>query len=140
MNRSCRLKADVVEQDEYERTGLRSVLNYGHTFCHALEAVTGYGQWLHGEGVAVGMLCASRLAERLGRIDSGITARQQRLLEALGLPTEMPTDATDALIEAMSHDKKVEHGRLRFVLPSRVGQVELVGNVDPADVRAAIAG
>ena len=72
VERCCRLKADVVEKDEREETGLRAVLNYGHTFCHALEAATGYGQLLHGEGVAIGMLCASRLAERLGRVDAAL--------------------------------------------------------------------
>ncbi len=74
--RSCRLKADVVEQDEYERTGLRAVLNYGHTFAHAFEAIAEYGELLHGEAVSIGMLYASRLAEQLGRIDAAATARQ----------------------------------------------------------------
>ena len=81
----CRLKADVVRQDERETTGLRAVLNYGHTFGHAFEALAGYGELLHGEGVAIGMLCASRLAERLGRIDSAVTERQERLLVAVGI-------------------------------------------------------
>ncbi|HZZ79113.1 MAG TPA: 3-dehydroquinate synthase family protein, partial [Gemmataceae bacterium] len=136
---SCRLKADVVVQDERELTGLRAVLNYGHTFCHAFEALTGYSQILHGEGVAMGMLCASRLAERLGRIDESVTRRQQQLLETLGLPVEPPRIDPEKVIRAMSRDKKVEHGRLRFVLPSRLGHVELVGNV-PADlVREALA-
>jgi len=79
--RCCRLKADVVEKDEREETGLRAVLNYGHTFAHAFETLTGYGQLLHGEAVAIGMLCASRLAERLGRIDAEATRRQRELLE-----------------------------------------------------------
>ena len=136
--RSCRLKADVVEQDEREETGLRAVLNYGHTFCHAFETVTGYGELLHGEAVSIGMLCASRLAERLGRIDASLTARQHQLLAALGLPTDMPNIDVQAALEVMSHDKKVAHGRLRFVLPTRLGHVELVGNVDPADVLAAL--
>src|SRR5207249_7442759 len=85
--RCCRLKADVVEKDEREETGLRAVLNYGHTFAHAFEAVAGYGKWLHGEAIAAGMLCASRLAERLMRIEPEVTQRQQRLLEKFGLPT-----------------------------------------------------
>ncbi len=138
--RSCELKAWVVSQDEHERSGLRAVLNYGHTFCHAFEALTGYSQLLHGEGVAMGMLCASRLAQRLGRIDASVTRRQQRLLETLGLPVEPPQLDPEQVIRAMSHDKKVEHGRLRFVLPSRLGHVELVGDV-PADlVRKALVG
>ena len=88
--RCCRLKADVVEQDEREETGLRAVLNYGHTFAHAFETLAGYGTLLHGEAVAIGMLCASRLAERLGRVDEQFTARQRELLVALGLPVEVP--------------------------------------------------
>ncbi len=138
--RCCRLKADVVEQDEREEIGLRAVLNYGHTFGHAFEALLGYGELLHGEGVAIGMLCASRLAERLGRFDADLTARQQKLLEALGLPTEVPRLDVDRILRSMMHDKKVQHGRLRFVLPDRLGHVELVGDVDPGDVRAALTG
>lgn len=137
--RCCRLKADVVQQDEREESGLRAVLNYGHTFGHAVEALSGYGEVLHGEAVAIGMICASRLAERLGRVDAALTARQRRLLSALELPTELPPLDHDRILETMMHDKKVQHGRLRFVLPSRMGHVELVGDVDPADVRAALA-
>ncbi|MCA9219030.1 MAG: 3-dehydroquinate synthase, partial [Planctomycetales bacterium] len=136
--RCCRLKADVVENDERELTGLRAVLNYGHTFCHAIETVTGYGEYLHGEAVAIGMLCASRLAELLGRVDRELTERQYRLLDALKLPTSVPDVEHDKLIAAMRHDKKVEHGKLRFVLPSRMGHVELVGNVDEALVRQSL--
>jgi len=140
ITRCCRLKADVVQQDEREETGLRAVLNYGHTFGHALEALAGYGQLLHGEAVAIGMLCASRLAERLGRVDNRLTQRQRSLLETLGLPVEMPELDRDEILETMTHDKKVQHGRLRFVLPSKMGHVELVGGIDPADVRAALEG
>ena len=136
--RSCRLKADVVEGDERELTGLRAVLNYGHTFCHAIETVSGYGTYLHGEAVAIGMVCASRLAERLGRIESSITARQEALLGKLGLPTAIGDLNRDTLVAAMQHDKKTEHGQLRFVLPTRLGHVELVGQVDPALAREAL--
>jgi 3-dehydroquinate synthase len=136
--RSCQLKADVVAGDEREETGLRSVLNYGHTFCHAIESVTGYDPFLHGEAVSIGMLCASRLAERLGRVDRRFTERQQKLLAALGLPVTLPKLNHQKLLDAMSRDKKVEHGRLRFVLPTKMGHVELVGDVDEKDVRAAL--
>lgn len=139
--RSCQLKAGVVGQDEREQTGLRSVLNYGHTFCHAFEALTGYSHLLHGEAVAIGMLCASRLAEGLGRIDASLTERQERLLKSLGLPIDVPRQLDpEQVIRAMSRDKKVEHGRLRFVLPSRLGHVELVGDVPAKLVRAAMEG
>ncbi len=138
VTRCCRLKADVVEADERETSGVRAVLNYGHTFCHALETVTGYGEYLHGEAVSLGMLCASRLAERLGRVDAAFTARQYNLLTALGLPVDFPDANRGQLLDAMTHDKKVEHGRLRFVLPTRMGHVELVGDVPEEDVLAAL--
>src|SRR5690606_2629372 len=88
--RCCRLKADVVEADERETPGLRAVLNYGHTFCHAIEATTGYGEYLHGEAVSIGMMCAARLAAALGRVDENFIARQRKLLEAFGLPLDTP--------------------------------------------------
>jgi 3-dehydroquinate synthase len=131
--RSCRLKADVVEHDEYERTGLRAVLNYGHTFGHAFEALSGYGELLHGEGVAIGMVYASRLAEALGRIDASMTRRQVELLQALHLPTRLPVHLnwpTTEVIGRMRLDKKSEAGKLRFVLPTQMGHVELVDGVD----------
>jgi 3-dehydroquinate synthase len=138
VERCCRLKADVVEEDEYETKGRRSILNYGHTFCHALEAVTGYEQLLHGEGVAIGMMCAARLAQRLGRVDGEFTERQLKLLAALHLPTVSPQVDPDELLEAMYHDKKVERGELRFVLPTQLGHVELVRGVRTDDVLAAL--
>jgi 3-dehydroquinate synthase len=136
--RSCELKAQVVAADERETSGRRAVLNYGHTFAHAIEAVNGYGEMLHGEAVAVGMACASRLAERLGRVDAEFSRRQNALLAHLGLPLVLPAVSIDRLLEAMQHDKKTEHGRLRFVLPTRLGHVELVGNVSADDARWAL--
>src|SRR5262249_32852379 len=85
--RSCRLKADVVAQDEREETGLRAILNFGHTFAHAFETVGGYGAWLHGEAVAAGMVCASRLAEVRGLVGADFTGRVRRVLAGFGLPT-----------------------------------------------------
>jgi 3-dehydroquinate synthase len=131
--RSCELKADVVRQDEREETGLRAVLNYGHTFAHAIETVAGYGQYLHGEAVAIGMACAAVLAERLQRIDGDFVRRQRELLLGLGLPVSVEGLDVDALLAAMQRDKKVEYGKLRFVLPRQLGQVELVSDV-PSDL------
>ena len=128
----CRLKADIVERDEREETGLRAVLNYGHTFAHAFEAVLTYGTLLHGEAVSLGMMCAARLALKLGRIDAVFVNRQTALLQALGLPLKTPAVEPAAILRAMQQDKKVEHGRLRFVLPTKLGQVELVAGIDPA--------
>jgi len=138
--RCCRLKADVVEADEREETGRRSVLNYGHTFAHAIEAVAGYGELLHGEAVSIGMTCAARLAQKLGRVDAGFVQRQERLLAALKLPAELPSLDGEKLLAAMAHDKKVADGKLRFVLPTRLGDVELVDEIGLPDVRAALRG
>src|SRR5262249_17362779 len=125
VQRCCRLKADVVERDERELSGLRAVLNYGHTFGHAFEALGDYSAMLHGEAVAAGMRCAARLAARLGRIDQAVVQRQETLLGALHLL--IPTPAVDGqeLLRAMHRDKKVAAGRLRFVLPDRIGHVDL---------------
>lgn len=139
IQRCCEIKAGVVEADERESSGGRMVLNYGHTFGHAFEAVAGYGTWLHGEAVAAGMICASRLAERLKMIPAEITHRQKKLLERFGLPTAPDTSwPLDALMMAMQHDKKAVAGRLRFVLPTRIGQVDLVDNVSEQDVTAIL--
>ena len=129
VERCCRLKADIVEQDEREETGLRAVLNYGHTFGHAIETLTGYEAFLHGEAVAMGMMCAARLAERLGMIGPDLFQRQQNLLKALELPTKLPKLDISSMLAVMRHDKKAQAGQLRFVLPRSLGHVELVGGV-----------
>ena len=132
--RSCELKADIVRQDEYETTGLRAVLNYGHTFGHAFEALSGYGAMLHGEAVSIGMICASRLAESLGRIAADATRRQSDLLSALNLPVTIPSDMQsrhEDILRCMLLDKKTEGRELRFVLPSRIGHVETVRGISP---------
>jgi 3-dehydroquinate synthase len=140
VKRSAALKAGVVEQDERELTGLRAVLNYGHTFAHAYETAAGYGTLLHGEAGAIGMARAARLAGFLGRIGEDVIRRQDRLLEALGLPTR-PAEtgpAAEELLAVMARDKKAVAGRLRFVLPDRIGRVELVDDVPTDLVRRAL--
>lgn len=137
VSRCCRLKADVVEADEYELTDRRSILNYGHTFAHAIEAVT--REYRHGEAVAIGMVAASRLAERLGRVPADVTERQVRLLQQFGLSTQAAPLDPEVLLGATRHDKKAKAGRLRFVLTTRIGQVQLVNDVAEADVRATLA-
>jgi len=136
--RSCQLKAEVVQADERETMGLRAVLNYGHTFCHAIETVSGYDQLLHGEAVSIGMVCAARLAESMDRVSTEFTERLKKLLLALKLPIDVPTLDHNHLLTAMQRDKKVEYGKLRFVLPTRMGHVELVGDVDSKKVIAAL--
>lgn len=138
---SCELKAAVVSQDEFERTGLRAVLNYGHTFGHAFEALAGYGELLHGEAVSIGMQYAARLAVKLDRIPQEIADRQERLLAALELPLRLPEGlnwTAEELIGAMRLDKKTLGGQLRFVLPTRLGHVELVPGIEEAVVREVL--
>jgi 3-dehydroquinate synthase len=136
--RCCRLKADIVERDEREETGLRAVLNYGHTFAHAFETAAGYGTWLHGEAVAAGMVCASALAERRGLVSAEITGRQVQLLQRFGLPVAPSAWDSEALLATMRSDKKAVAGRLRFILPRRLGEVALFDDVPEADVRVVL--
>ncbi|MGB0599655.1 MAG: 3-dehydroquinate synthase [Rubripirellula sp.] len=135
---SCRSKARVVAEDERETTGRRAILNYGHTFAHAIEANAGYGKLLHGEAVAIGMQMAAQLALRLQMADSTLLQRQTELIEACQLPTRYQGADPDKMIPVMMRDKKVAYGKLRFILPTEIGVVELVGGIDEADVRAAI--
>jgi 3-dehydroquinate synthase len=122
--RSCEIKAMVVAQDEREH-GLRAILNFGHTFAHAIEAATGYARYLHGEAVALGMLLASELSSRIGLIDSGVTRRVRALLTMAGLPTEMPKLGGARMLELMQMDKKVQGGTLRLVLLERLGSATI---------------
>ena len=141
VHRSAELKAYVVERDEREQTGLRACLNYGHTFAHAFEAATEYGTHLHGEAVSLGMVAAARLACSLGLIDKATEARQHALLQQLGLPvvTDSLGDISDdTLLAIMARDKKTLNGKLRFILPNRIGHVELVEDINAAATTAAI--
>ncbi|MFL5245226.1 MAG: 3-dehydroquinate synthase [Gemmataceae bacterium] len=136
--RSCELKAAIVEQDEREQMGLRAVLNYGHTFGHAFEAVGGYGAWLHGEAIATGMICAARLAEKRGLISGDVVHRQRRLLERLGLRLSPLDWSVDQLLAAMRRDKKNVAGRLRFVLPYQLGAARLVEGISEVEVKSVL--
>lgn len=134
---SCRLKAGVVERDEREAE-LRQVLNYGHTIGHALEAATRYARWTHGEAVALGMVAEARLAERLGLAARPTVERQERLLAAVGLPTRATGVDTDAVLAALTRDKKARDGRVPFVLAPEIGAFRVVFDVPTAEVRAAL--
>lgn len=119
VKRSCEIKAWVVAQDERE-AGLRAILNFGHTFGHAIEAGLGYGEWLHGEGVGCGMVMAAHLSQRLGLIDAALVQRLSALIEKAGLPIKGPqlsaTDNAGRYLELMRLDKKAEGGEIRFVV------------------------
>ncbi len=137
--RSCQLKAQVVEQDEREETGLRAILNYGHTFAHAFETIAGYGTWLHGEAVSAGMICASQLAHKLAIAGDEVIARPQALLKKFQLPLS-PLHEWDAgdMIAIMRRDKKAQSGKLNFVLPTKIGHVQLMEVMDEALVQAVL--
>ncbi len=132
---SCRNKAEVVAADERE-SGQRALLNLGHTFGHAIEAGMGYGNWLHGEAVAAGTLLAADLSRRLGLISADNVARMADLFRRARLPVEAPALGADAYMNFMGVDKKVEGGRMRFVLFRRPGEAFLTGDV-PADALRA---
>ncbi len=138
VRRSCELKAQVVSQDERETTGLRAILNYGHTFGHAIEAKTSYGRFLHGEAIAIGMTMAGELARRMGLWPESCQLRQTSLLRNLGLPTAFAEVAARDLIAAMQMDKKTEHGKLNFILPTRIGSVKPVSGCPFEDIVQAI--
>jgi 3-dehydroquinate synthase len=138
IKQSCLSKARVVNEDERETSGRRAILNYGHTFAHAIEATAGYGTLLHGEAVAIGMQMAATLAIQLGRCEPSLLDRQTELLRNCQLPVTFADADPDAMLPVMMRDKKVAHGKLRFILPSRIGAVDLVSDVDPALVTEAI--
>jgi len=135
---SCRYKAGVVARDEREQ-GERALLNFGHTFGHALEAERGYGDLLHGEAVAIGMVLAAKLSAALGRAPAEDADRLARLLSRFGLPVAPPRADADALLARMRLDKKNVSGRLRLILWRGIGKAEIVPDIDEAPVRRLLA-
>jgi 3-dehydroquinate synthase len=138
VKRCCEVKAAVVGQDERE-SGLRAILNFGHTFGHAIEAGLGYGEWLHGEAVGCGMVMASALSARLGLVDEAFAQRMRRLVERAGLPVRGPDLGADRYLQLMRVDKKAQRGEIRFVLIEAPGKAVLRGAPD-ALVREVLAG
>lgn len=133
IRQSMAIKAQVVSEDERETGGRRILLNYGHTIGHAIETATGYGQYLHGEGVSVGMMGAARISQRMGMISDEIVERQRRLLGKFSLPDSAPGLDSQLLFEAMSLDKKMESGSIRWVLLEEVGKAVVRRDV-PTDL------
>ncbi len=139
ISQACINKAEIVAKDEKE-SGLRMVLNYGHTFGHALEALTHYNRYRHGEAVSIGMNCAAQLAVNLGMFSETDFQRQQTLLKRAKLPIAFPPDLTpEALCDAMYLDKKTLGGKLRLILPTRIGEVVIRDDVDDRHVLEAIS-
>jgi 3-dehydroquinate synthase len=137
IERSCQIKAAVVAEDEREESGRREILNYGHTFGHAIETVFHY-RYLHGEAVAIGMTAAANLAARRGLISAEVAERQEHLLRRIGLPVQMPAADVEELLSAMRRDKKVRQGRLRLVLPVKMGEAQTIEDVSEDDIRGAL--
>ena len=139
VQRSCQAKAEVVSQDEKE-SGLRAILNYGHTIGHGIENVMNYRGVNHGEAVAIGMVAAGRIALALNLWDEASVKRQQAVIEKAKLPTQLPeTIDIEALIQALQWDKKVKDGQLRFILPTAIGVVEMRNDVPEAVIRSVLA-
>ncbi|MBP1999544.1 3-dehydroquinate synthase [Paenibacillus shirakamiensis] len=137
LEQGCAVKAMVVSQDEREN-GLRAILNLGHTIGHAIEAVAGYGEYVHGEAIAIGMIGSALIAVARGR-DIQVYEDTRRLLKAFGLPVSLsPHVDTEQLIGALLHDKKFKNNKIVFVLPITVGQVEIVSDISLDEVRNAI--
>ncbi|MBU1357362.1 MAG: 3-dehydroquinate synthase [Gammaproteobacteria bacterium] len=124
VKRSCEIKAEVVGQDERE-TGIRAILNFGHTFGHAIEAGMGYGEWLHGEAVGCGMVMAAHLSYRLGGIELEFVKRLTALIERAGLPVVAPALGAERYFELMRIDKKSEGGDIRFIVLDKPGSAQL---------------
>ena len=137
VRRCCELKAGVVAADERE-SGVRSLLNFGHTFGHAIEAGTGYGAWLHGEAIAAGMVMAAELSARAGLLAAADVHRVRSLLSRAGLPVTGPALGTERLLELMALDKKVAGGRMRFVVLEAIGRAALHADLEERQVREAI--
>ena len=130
---SAEAKAAVVADDEREG-GRRAILNYGHTFGHVVETLTGYGTWLHGEAVAIGMAAVGRLAVQKGLWSEADQQRQLKLIQKAGLPVAWPSLDQEAALRTLQGDKKVRHGRLRFVLPTQIGNVIISDEISNDDV------
>ncbi|MDX5445480.1 MAG: 3-dehydroquinate synthase [Zoogloeaceae bacterium] len=137
IERSCANKAEVVAADETEQ-GERALLNLGHTFGHAIETGLGYGEWLHGEGVAAGTVMAATLSQRMGMLPAADIPRIVRLFERAKLPVRGPNMPVSRYLDLMASDKKVEEGKLRLILMERIGKAVIRGDAPVADISSAI--
>jgi 3-dehydroquinate synthase len=135
VKRSCEIKADVVSKDERE-SGLRAILNYGHTIGHAIETVTGYTRFIHGEAVAIGMHLEARLAQLLNYIDKDQVSRIKALIDSYGLPSGMPEEIDEnSILSSMQLDKKTVAGELKFILPEKIGSVKIQKGITQDSIR-----
>ncbi|MBI5043393.1 MAG: 3-dehydroquinate synthase [Nitrospirae bacterium] len=138
IKRSCEIKAHIVEKDERDVSGRRAILNFGHTFGHAIETITGYKKFKHGEAVAIGMVMAARLAVQLNLCSHHAYKRIKDLLNRIGLPTELPKLNFSETMKIMQHDKKVSEEKIKFILPKRIGEVISFSDLVHADLKRVI--
>ncbi|HEX4857016.1 MAG TPA: 3-dehydroquinate synthase family protein, partial [Limnobacter sp.] len=136
VKRSCEIKANVVSQDEREG-GIRAILNFGHTFGHAIEAGMGYGAWYHGEAVGCGMVIAAEVCKRLGKLSAAEAERLKKVVKDARLPVEPPALGLDRYMELMAHDKKADSGSIKYVLLNSLGKATVSG-ADEALVRQTL--
>ena len=137
VRQSCAIKAQVVKQDEKEQ-GLRAILNFGHTFAHAIESATQYKGYLHGEAVAIGMSCAAHVSQALGLIDKGIVKQIDEVCSQAGLSTTLPDVPLDHLIRLMGGDKKAVRGKISLIVAQKIGKVIQMPDVDKEIIHAAL--
>ena len=135
---SAKIKAEVVEKDEKDLS-LRNILNYGHTVGHAIETVSDF-EIEHGRAVAIGMLAAARISNKLGIFDKGELNRLRDIIKRAGLPTEIPDFKIEGIMQAMKHDKKILKGRVRFILPKSIGEVFITDEVSSSLVKSVLVG
>jgi 3-dehydroquinate synthase len=137
IHRSCEIKARIVAEDERE-AGVRALLNLGHTFGHAIETVSGYGAWLHGEAVAAGMVMAARLSVRLGKLAATDADRIEALLQRAGLPVKPPAIPRQSWLDAMGRDKKNDAGRITLLVLDALGRANVDRNVPLAELESLL--
>ncbi len=137
IKRSAKSKADIVVKDEKE-SGVRAFLNYGHTFGHVIENLCGYGKWLHGEAVAMGMVAVGQLAVQRGLWKEIDAKRQAKLIEKAGLPTKWPVLEIEHVLSSLKGDKKVKNGKVSFVMPLKIGDVKLFNNISNKEIHECL--
>jgi 3-dehydroquinate synthase len=135
--RSCQNKADVVEADEFE-SGIRAILNLGHTFGHAIEVAQGYGNWLHGEAVSAGMVMAAKLSQSMDWLSDKDVKRIIKLIKNAGLPTKPPAIPVEKYLELMMLDKKTKDGQINLVLQKSIGEAILTNVYDPLKLQQVL--
>jgi 3-dehydroquinate synthase len=138
--RSCKIKSEIICLDPQDTKDIRAILNYGHTFAHAIETLTNYEDYLHGEAVSIGMSCAAHLSYRMNQVDASFVNRQDRLCIKAGLPIEFPSHhcSVDRMIDIMKRDKKSINGKISLILPEKIGKVFKFSNTDPELIKQTL--